>query len=520
MNALREKVGGMFVVGFAGADPMAAADLIRRRHVGGVILFARNIVDARRTLELCAKLQELREEVSDTPLFIAVDQEGGCVARILKGVTVFPGNMALGAVGSERLAFETGAIAGAELSKLGININFAPVLDINSNPQNPGIGARGFGSDPRLVAKLGADMIRGMQESGLCATAKHFPGLGDARVDSHDELPCVDASAKELESRELIPFRSAIDANVSIVMTAHCSYPSLDKSLSPATLSRAILTDLLRKEMGFEGPVITDCLEMKAVEKTFSPAESAVLAVRAGADMLLICHTFQKQIAAIDSFVRHVEESDIPEETLNRAHERIASIRNRLEFPSASSRGIAPRTALAETIAARAITVTCNEGNLLPLSRRYLGRLAVIAPDFEALTKVEEQSEPHKALLDELRRFHSNLVYRKVAVGPSRDERSACVEACRDADVVLVLTYNLHQNLEQKELVNAILDTGARAVVAAVRDPYDLAHVSRAHACLATYGFRECSLRALARVLFGESIPEGRLPVELAERQS
>ncbi len=507
----------MFMVGYAGVDPMAASDLIRRYRVGGIILFSRNVRDAAHAAEVCEKLQELRRQVSDSPLFIAVDQEGGCVARITEGVTVFPGNMALGATGSEHLARRVGNVTATELSALGINVNFAPVLDISSNPRNPGVGARSFGSDPALVGRLGSAMIGGMQEKGVCATAKHFPGLGNARVDSHDELPVVDAARDRLENRELLPFRAAIEADVAFIMTAHCSFPSLDGTLAPATLSKPVLTGLLRERMGFNGIVITDCLEMAAVEKDFPAAQSALMAVRAGADMALICHTPEKQASAVDSLAAAVESGDIPEETIDVATTKISSIKKHLGFcDSSAPRKVAPEASLSESIAAEAITIVRNEGSMVPLRLAPSDKLGVVVPRFEILTKVEDAAEPHEAFLEEVRRRHPHVLYRKVAVEPSSKEIGECVTICREADSLIVLTYNLHLNPAQRDFVRSVLALGKPTIVAAVRDPYDLVFVPGARACVATYSFRECSLRALAKVLFGDFEARGKLPVELA----
>jgi beta-N-acetylhexosaminidase len=507
----------MFMVGYASADPMAASDLIRRYHVGGIILFSRNIRDAAHAAEVCQKLQELRRQVSDSPLFIAVDQEGGCVARITQGVTVFPGNMALGATGSEHLARRAANVTAAELLALGINVNLAPVLDISSNPRNPGLGARSFGSDAALAARLGSAMIVGMQEKGILAAAKHFPGLGDAHVDSHNELPIVDVAGERLESRELLPFRAGIDAGVAFVMSAHCSYPSLDGTLAPATLSEPILTGLLRERMGFKGIVITDCLEMAAIEKNFPAAQSALMAVRAGANMVLICHTLKKQTSAIDSLAAAVKTGDISEEIIDAAIAKISSTKKRLGFcDSSTPLKVEPQTSLSESMAAEAITIVRNEGSIVPLRLAPSDRLGVVVPRFEMLTKVEDAAEPHEAFIEEVRRRHPRVLYHNVAVEPTPGEIDECMGMCREADTLVVLTYNLHLYAAQKDFVRSILDLGKPTLVAAVRDPYDLAFVPGARACVATYSFRDCSLRALAKVLFGDSKAKGRLPVELA----
>lgn len=510
-----EKVGEMFMVGYAGADPMEAAELIRRYHVGGVILFTRNVRDADHAAEVCAKLQELRREVSDSPLFIAIDQEGGCVARITEGVTVFPGSMALGAIGSEEPARKVAEITAAELSSLGVNVNFAPVLDVGSNPKNPGIGARAFGSDPKLVARLGSAMIEGMQAGGVLATAKHFPGLGEALVDSHDQLPIVRASAEELEAREFVPFRAAVDAGVSFMMTAHCAYPSLDESLTPATLSQPILSGILRDRLKFGGIIITDCLEMLSIERKFPAPAAGIAAVSAGATMPLICHTRDKQIAAIEALARAADAGEIPANIIDTACFTISSIKAGLRFPSGPPISIDPQKELSDAVALDAVTVVKNDDSTLPLKLDPSDRLAVIVPAFDALTKVEEAAEPHGAFLEELKRRHERIDYKKVSVEPSPAEMRECLETCADADALIILTYNLHRYPSQGELVQALIGTSKPSVVAAVRDPYDLKLVSGARALVATYGFRGCSLKALVRVLFGETEAKGRLPVDL-----
>lgn len=514
MRGLEEKIGEMFVVGFYGTDPAAALELIQRHHVGGIILFSRNIESASQLQGMCAELQGFRRQVSDSPLFIAIDQESGCVARITEDVTVFPGNMALGAIGSEEIAGKVAETTASELSFLGLNVNFAPVLDLGTNPRNPGVGARSFGSDHELAARLGAAMIEGMQAKGAHAAAKHFPGLGEAMVDSHDELPRIDASADEMENRELLPFRAAVHAGVSFIMTAHCSYPSLDDTCAPATLSAPILRGLLRERMGFEGIIITDCLEMAAVEKRLSPAQSVIDAALAGADMLLICHTLEKQLSAIESLKQTVNAGDVPVEVIDESVKRILSVKKRTGLAGQSHyKEIETQDLFSEAIATDAVTVVRNEDSMLPLRLAPAKRLAVVVPAFGALTKVEEAAEPHGVLLDELKGRHQSIEYRKVSVKPDSSETRGCINMCNGADVLLILTYNLHQYREQRELVRELLESGKPAVVAAVRDPYDLAFVPTARACVATYGFRSCSLKALVKILFGEAEAKGRLPV-------
>jgi beta-N-acetylhexosaminidase len=297
-------------------------------------------------------------------------------------------------------------------------------------------------------------------------------------------------------------------------MTAHCSFPALDDSAAPATLSHLILTGLLRDKMKFGGVIITDCLEMGAVEKRYPANESACLAVRAGADMLLICHTLDKQLAAIDALVRDVEGSGIPEERIDESFARVQAIKRRASnIPAAHD--YVPQSELGEEIARRAVTLVKNENRFLPLRLDRSARLALVTPLFELLTKVEDTGQHNESFVREMKRFHPNLEHHEIPVRPQPEEIRRTLEKCKDADTLVILTYNLHLNPAQRECAQALVDLGKPAVVAAVRDPHDLAFIERARAYVATYSFRECSLKALADVLFGKIEPAGTLPVKL-----
>jgi beta-N-acetylhexosaminidase len=262
------------------------ASIIKKYHLGGVILFAENVVDTEQTVRLTDGLQMASP---DLPLFITIDQEGGIVTRLQTG-TNLPGNMALGAARNGNYAYQTGEIIGKELSSLGINVNFGPSVDVNNNPGNPVIGVRSFSSDPELVSKLGIQTIKGLQNQNMIATTKHFPGHGDTAVDSHYGLPLVSHDKERLRSIELVPFQKAIDAGVDMMMTAHVQFPAFDDTtyiskndgqeiMVPATLSHKVITGLLREEMGFDGVVVTDALNMKAIADNFGQEEAVVLAL-------------------------------------------------------------------------------------------------------------------------------------------------------------------------------------------------------------------------------------------------
>jgi beta-N-acetylhexosaminidase len=283
--------------------------------------------------ELIRELQSLaRGAGHELPLLVAVDQEGGRVARLRAPWTVWPPLRAVGRTGSEDVARRLGEALAAELAACGLRLDFAPVMDVDTNPQNPVIGDRSLGDDPDLVGRLGAALIRGLQAGGVAACAKHFPGHGDTEVDSHLDLPAVDHARPRLEEVELLPFRKGIEAGVATIMTAHVLVRELDDQL-PATLSPRVLTALLRKEMHYDGVVVGDDLEMKAVAERWPPAASAVLAAKAGCDILPVCKGPDAQVEALEAVIRALEAEEISWSEMDDASDRIRRLKERFLLP-------------------------------------------------------------------------------------------------------------------------------------------------------------------------------------------
>ena len=271
------------------------------------------------------------------PLFISVDQEGGYVARLPRA-TSFPGNMGLGAAGDPALTRKVGEVTARELRACGINMNFAPVVDVNSNPSNPVIGVRSFGESADSVAELGVAMVEGLQNEGVCATIKHFPGHGDTSLDSHIALPTVPHDKARLKTVELKPFQAAIDAGVDVVMTAHVTFPAFEpKPGLPATLSRRVLTGLLREDMGFTGLIVTDAMEMGAIVKNFGLEEAAVMAVNAGADIVLVGwpQDWRDAVRVVDALNKAVAEGEIPMSRIDESVQRVLEVKERRRILSA-----------------------------------------------------------------------------------------------------------------------------------------------------------------------------------------
>lgn len=247
---LRQKIGQMLICGFWGTEMTEELhSFIKEQQIGGVIYFARNVNKAEQVSRLSSDLQKAAAESGNLPLWVSIDQEGGMVARITEGVALMPGNMALAAAGSLEWAYESSHISGMELKALGINMNFAPVLDVNNNLLNPVIGVRSYGESPELVADYGAKAFHGLQDAGVVATAKHFPGHGDTAVDSHLDLPTVTHERERMERIELVPFKRAIAEGIDAVMSAHIYFPALEAQKLPVTLSHSVLTGLLREEL-------------------------------------------------------------------------------------------------------------------------------------------------------------------------------------------------------------------------------------------------------------------------------
>jgi beta-N-acetylhexosaminidase len=348
-------IGQLLMTGVEGTEVTRETELfLRETGAGGVILFAGNYEDPK---QLAAFVRDLRQ-AAEQDLIVSVDQEGGRVARLGRPFTEIPPMGALRGRGDgEELAERLGALLGTELSAVGINLDFSPVLDVSSNPFNSVIGDRAMSSDPEEVASFGCALIRGLQAQGVAACGKHFPGHGDTDVDSHLGLPVLPHTRSRFDSLELIPFRAAIEAGVASMMTSHLMIPNLDRE-APVTVSRPITTGILRRELGFEGLIFTDDLTMKGITCRYTPGEAAWRAVAAGADVALVCHDPEAQRAALEGLRRAVGEGWIAMPQLSAAMVRIAAFKERFaaagdKAPSIGEIGCREHTKLARMLASK-----------------------------------------------------------------------------------------------------------------------------------------------------------------------
>lgn len=532
-----EKAGQLFVMrvyGHSATDPDPAdvaanrkeigvdnaAELVAAYHVGGIIYFswAHNTREPHQIADLSNGIQRAgAAQRLPVPLLISVDQEHGAVTRIGAPATLLPAAMALGASASRRDARTAARIAGAELYAMGIRQDYAPDADVNVNPANPVIGVRSFGADPQAVARLVTAQVAGYQSAGVAACAKHFPGHGDTDVDSHVGLPYIHHTAQEWERLDAPPFRAAIAAGIDAIMTAHIVVPAFDATEDPATLSRPILTGILRERLGYDGVVVTDSLGMQGVREKYGDDRVPVLALRAGVDQLLNPPDLPVAHAAV---VEALRTGELPEREIDEKLLRILLLKHRrglFDDPYTTHRdvdrvvGIRRHLDTADRLADATTTLLRNDGGLLPLSRRRERDVLVVGADPAAPSGTG--GPPTKVLATALSELGFQTTALSTGTAPAKERIDAAVAALAERDAVVVATYNVTAASPQRDLVKALLATGKPVVQLAVRNPYDIGQLDGVAAGLASYCWTDGELRAAARVIAGVREPEGRLPV-------
>lgn len=496
MTDIRTLAAGVVCVGFDGTR--IAPDFsrkLREMPLAGLILFARNIVSLEQTRALTDGIRDIMRN----PI-IAIDQEGGRVARLRDRVEELPAMLALGATGDTALAERAGAQLAFDLRRAGFNVDYAPVLDLMLMRMNTVIGSRAFGNDPQHVARFGDAFARGLRSQGIIPTFKHFPGHGSTEVDSHLDLPAIDLDERTFRDRDLVPFAKLLP-RAQALMTAHIIVRSLDPE-RPATLSPRILTGLLREEIGFNGVCFTDCMQMDAISKSVGSTSGAVQAVIAGADCVLVSHSFELALECIDRLAGAVNDGSLPITRLEQAYERVQALRANLQPPLPLD-AKPPYPGVGREIGRRAVTV------LRGTAQAAGPQSIVISFEGTTIEGVQGLHTEHASLaggagVPELRL-------------PLEPENTAVAEIIADMEKrgkrPIVLMRRAHVYKAQAEAVRAILAAFPDALLVSTREPFDAFMFDRAKHVLCTYGDDKPSMEGLSDVLFGGAPVQGTFPL-------
>jgi len=532
-----EKIGHLVLAALPGPDlDDATAALFRERHLGGVILFARNVVSVAQTRALTAALQAAGAPTG-LPVLIGADQEGGRVLRTasLPEATHWPAAMAVGATGDLALAEAVGAALGTELRALGINVAFAPDADVNANPRNPVIGARAFGDDPARVAACVVATLRGLATAGVAGTAKHFPGHGDTALDSHLALPTITRDRETLQRVDLVPFAAAIAAGAPLIMTAHIRFPAMEPDGLPATLSRRILTGLLRTAMGYTGVIVTDAMSMGAIRDQYGIVAGCVASMIAGADLVIPLDG--QEGAVCDALLAAVADGRLPEAQVDESVRRVRRLRASLALPAltddATGNALSSpaHRALAREVARRSVTTLAAPPGVLPLA---VASAPVVIEFVGGIgSEAEQLADAAAPLLAAVRvrypRARGVALHAEIPAETSLAAARALITAMdAAADALIIGTSELLRFPDQAAAVATLAalvalsetpDAMRRLVIIAQRGPYDFAALPPLPpaALLTTYSDYPDALAAAVAVLAGDAPPLGRLPVTVSD---
>lgn len=514
MNNLtaKQKVGQRLIAGFDGtqlSDEIIA--LVREYKVGNIILFRHNIESAQQLKALCDEIQKLVQAETGIPAFITIDQEGGMVTRLSQDASNIPGAMAIASTGNPENAYRAGYITGQELRAMGVNFNLAPNMDINSHADNPVIGVRSYGDTPETVCRYGLEMIRGLADAGVASSAKHFPGHGDTNVDSHLSLPKVDKPLQELEQNELRPFAEAIKAGIPSIMTTHILFPQLEPKKIPATMSRKIVTELLRQRMGFQGLVISDCMEMSAIKQYYGTVNGIVSAMKAGVDMVFVSHTPSVAVEAVKAVLQELENGSMDTAEMDASIQRILACKEKYihtELLPLEIVGCAEHKHAVQEIMDKTLTLV--GGERVPLGDKPWF-LAPYAFRVTLASNVEDKSLSFaEYMVQHLGGDGTNL-----SPNPTNEEIAQLVQQAGKYSSAVVGTYNGHLHRGQLQLVKALAESGIPVTAVALRNPYDLASMPQNVCRLAAFEYTPLGLDAVVRFLRGELTPTGKLSISL-----
>jgi len=515
--SLEDKIGQMFMIGFKDLTlTQAVKDFINEKNIGFIDIFARNVTNIEQITEL---LNDVHQQ-GKTPPMIFTDQEGGVVCQFSELTSTCPSPMGLAAAGNTAFTELAAEILAEDMDLIGMDGFIAPTMDVNHEPDNPIIGLRSFSDDAETVKQQGQAFIRGISQIGLATIPKHFPGHGGSRLDSHLVLPSMDFSSEFFYSCDMLPFK-AVAKDADFFMTAHISIPHIDSTGKPATFSSKFLTDILRKEFGFNGVLVTDCLEMDVVKNNFDPEEIIVNSIKAGIDVMLLSHSIDLQKELYDILLNKVKTGVFSEERINESVNRILAAK--AKYNSLTTRkerdvktavkSIRKRRDMEDYISKHTIVMLRNKLNKIPLNCHQ--NIGII--EWEKTRSTIQLHEPtHTSYLEKFARKYFDKV--DVLILPLKKSTSSAIsEFLESHDNVIVAPFSRTPEVEmlQADMIRKILEMREDVIIIATGNPYDIRHFQDAKTYLVTFGFRDTQLKALFENITGKFKPQGKLPVEI-----
>ena len=509
-----EKIGQLLMCGFDALEMNEhVINLIKEYKVGNIVLFTRNVKSMKQVFELNKNLQKLAFKHIGIPLLISIDQEGGMVTRIRNGATYFPGAMTIAATNDSNNAYISGKNMGEELINLGINMNLAPVLDVNNNPMNPVIGVRSFSDSPETVTEYGIKLFEGLQEN-VIATAKHFPGHGDTNLDSHLELPIIDYDDERLNNVELYPFKKAINKGIKAIMSAHINFPAYTEDNLPTTLSKKCLTGLLRNELKFEGLILTDCMEMKAIQDNYTTEKGSLMSIQAGANLVCLSHSEYLQHGAINKIREAVESNELSMDLLNERVSRVLKVKEDLDISILEKEFSEVEAIFLKTENRDAAYEMVKSAVTLVRGKSFekIDKSLIIAATPTVTTIADDQGGTYNIVStveEVLKGFDTLQVHAK----PSDKDIEEAVDLAKNYSQVTVCTYNGNIYKSQIKLVMALAKLNLELNVIAMRNPYDLLENKDIKNYVCFYEYTPNSVNVLMEYLKGSIKLTGKVPI-------
>lgn len=513
--SLREKIGQMIVTGFPTTQiTKEMKDAIENYKVGNIILFSHNVENKYQLGELVAELQQWFINHTGIPGFISIDQEGGRVTRMPQDATNVPGAMAIASTGRSENAYTAGRITARELKALGINFNLAPVMDINNNPLNPVINIRSYGDKAETVQEYGIQMMRGLLDGGVLSSLKHFPGHGDTNVDSHLGLPVIDKTLEELEQLELLPFKAAIAQGAEAIMSAHILFPKIETSGVPGTMSRTIITDILKNKLGYKGLVVTDCLEMNAIKQFYGTAKGALGAVKAGVDLFFISHSPELVKDAVHEIEAAVASGELDPAIIDEAVAKILAAKQKyakVEAPQFDVVGCAIHSEVNSIL--RTETISLINGEVKPFEAGA-EHIRFVGP-YSYRTDLASSSVNTEFNFAQYMGETLNVKYSIIDLDPTSEQIDAYISSVDANEHIVLGLFNARENKGQLILAEQLIAKCRQVTLLALGRPYDLALINGAACSLAVLEYSKLAFDSVIPILTGTKEPIAKITIKL-----